>query len=90
MPDIIEKTCHEQVDRQRAWGSSGQVRPGPDQHRDLPEGLPTVVTSLLASGIRTLQKRQIYARRFDVIESLGARAADAGPQRSVLDQMAVG
>ena len=38
----------------------------------IPEGLPTVATSLLAAGIRTLQKRQIYARRLDAIENLGA------------------
>ena len=38
----------------------------------IPEGLPTVATSLLASGIRTLAKRQIYARRLDAIENLGA------------------
>ncbi len=38
----------------------------------IPEGLPTVATSLLASGIRTLQKRNVYARRLDAIENLGA------------------
>ncbi len=38
----------------------------------IPEGLPTVATSLLASGIRTLAQRQIYARRLDAIENLGA------------------
>lgn len=38
----------------------------------IPEGLPTVATSLLASGIRSLAKRQIYARRLDAIENLGA------------------
>jgi Ca2+-transporting ATPase len=38
----------------------------------IPEGLPTVATSLLAAGIRTLQKRNVYARRLDAIENLGA------------------
>lgn len=38
----------------------------------IPEGLPTVATSLLASGIRTLQKRNVYARRLEAIENLGA------------------
>jgi len=38
----------------------------------IPEGLPTVATSLLASGIRTLQKRNVYARSLDAIENLGA------------------
>ncbi len=38
----------------------------------IPEGLPTVATSLLADSIRALQERQIYARRLDAVESLGA------------------
>ena len=38
----------------------------------IPEGLPTVATSLLATGIRTLQKRNVFARRLDAIENLGA------------------
>ncbi len=38
----------------------------------IPEGLPTVATSLLAEAIRSLQKRQVYARRLDAIENLGA------------------
>ena len=38
----------------------------------IPEGLPTVATSLLASGIRTLKEKQVYARRLDAIENLGA------------------
>jgi Ca2+-transporting ATPase len=38
----------------------------------IPEGLPTVATSLLAAGIRTLRKRDVYARRMDAIENLGA------------------
>jgi Ca2+-transporting ATPase len=38
----------------------------------IPEGLPTVATSLLASSIRTLQQRKVYARRLDAIENLGA------------------
>lgn len=38
----------------------------------IPEGLPTVATSLLASGIRSLQKKSIYARRLDAVENLGA------------------
>ncbi|MCU0949479.1 MAG: cation-transporting P-type ATPase [Burkholderiaceae bacterium] len=38
----------------------------------IPEGLPTVATSLLASGIRKLQKKNVYARRLDAIENLGA------------------
>ena len=38
----------------------------------IPEGLPTVATSLIASGIRTLRKRNVYARRLDAIENLGA------------------
>lgn len=38
----------------------------------IPEGLPTVATSLLASSVRSLQQRQVYARRLDAIENLGA------------------
>jgi Ca2+-transporting ATPase len=38
----------------------------------IPEGLPTVATSLLAATIRTLQKRHVYARRLDAVENLGA------------------
>ncbi|HSM22958.1 MAG TPA: HAD-IC family P-type ATPase, partial [Rubrivivax sp.] len=38
----------------------------------IPEGLPTVATSLLAGAIRSLQERQIYARRLDAVENLGA------------------
>ena len=38
----------------------------------IPEGLPTVATSLLAAGVRSLQERQVYARRLDAIENLGA------------------
>jgi Ca2+-transporting ATPase len=38
----------------------------------IPEGLPTVATSLLAAGIRTLRKRNVYARRLDAIENLGS------------------
>lgn len=38
----------------------------------IPEGLPTVATSLLAAGIRSLQQRQVFARRLDAIENLGA------------------
>jgi P-type Ca2+ transporter type 2C len=38
----------------------------------IPEGLPTVATSLVAAGIRTLQRRNVYARRLDAIENLGA------------------
>ena len=38
----------------------------------IPEGLPTVATSLLADSIRALRERQVYARRLDAIESLGA------------------
>jgi Ca2+-transporting ATPase len=38
----------------------------------IPEGLPTVATSLLAAGIRSLQAKQIYARRLDAVENLGA------------------
>jgi Ca2+-transporting ATPase len=38
----------------------------------IPEGLPAVATSLLATGIRTLQKRNVFARRLDAIENLGA------------------
>ena len=38
----------------------------------IPEGLPTVATSLIASSIRTLQKRKVYARKLDAIENLGA------------------
>lgn len=38
----------------------------------IPEGLPTVATSLLANAVRTLQQRQVYARRLDAIENLGA------------------
>ena len=38
----------------------------------IPEGLPAVATSLLASSVRTLQRRKVYARRLDAIENLGA------------------
>lgn len=38
----------------------------------IPEGLPTVATSLLAAGIRRLQQEGIYARRLDAVENLGA------------------
>jgi P-type Ca2+ transporter type 2C len=38
----------------------------------IPEGLPTVATSLLADGIRSLREQQVYARRLGAIESLGA------------------
>ncbi len=38
----------------------------------IPEGLPTVATSLLAAGIRSLQQHQVYARRLDAVENLGA------------------
>ena len=38
----------------------------------IPEGLPTVATSLLAAGVRSLQERQVFARRLDAIENLGA------------------
>jgi Ca2+-transporting ATPase len=38
----------------------------------IPEGLPTVATSLLAAGIRTLQKRNVFARKLDAVENLGA------------------
>jgi Ca2+-transporting ATPase len=38
----------------------------------IPEGLPTVATSLLAAGIRTLQKRNVFARNLDAVENLGA------------------
>jgi Ca2+-transporting ATPase len=38
----------------------------------IPEGLPTVATSLLAAGIRSLRDRQVYARRLDAVENLGA------------------
>jgi Ca2+-transporting ATPase len=38
----------------------------------IPEGLPTVATSLLAAGIRKLQKRNVFARKLDAVENLGA------------------
>jgi len=38
----------------------------------IPEGLPTVATSLLADSIRTLREQQIFARQLDAVESLGA------------------
>jgi Ca2+-transporting ATPase len=38
----------------------------------IPEGLPTVATSLLAAGIRSMRRRGIYARSLDAIENLGA------------------
>jgi Ca2+-transporting ATPase len=38
----------------------------------IPEGLPAVATSLLASGIRSLQQRRVYARSLDAVENLGA------------------
>jgi len=38
----------------------------------IPEGLPTVATSLLADSVRTLREQQVYARRLDAVESLGA------------------
>lgn len=47
----------------------------------IPEGLPTVATSLLAAGIRTLRERQIYARRprRTTAAAPGASAATAAP-----------
>jgi Ca2+-transporting ATPase len=38
----------------------------------IPEGLPTVATSLLAAGIRKLQANNIFARKLDAVENLGA------------------
>jgi Ca2+-transporting ATPase len=38
----------------------------------IPEGLPTVATSLLATGIRSMQRRNVFARSLDAIENLGA------------------
>ena len=38
----------------------------------IPEGLPTVATSLLAAGIRTLRNRNVFARKLDAVENLGA------------------
>jgi Ca2+-transporting ATPase len=38
----------------------------------IPEGLPSVATSLLAAGIRTLRQRNVYARSLEAIENLGA------------------
>jgi Ca2+-transporting ATPase len=38
----------------------------------IPEGLPTVATSLLAAGIRTLRGRNVFARKLDAVENLGA------------------
>jgi Ca2+-transporting ATPase len=38
----------------------------------VPEGLPAVSNSLLASGIRSMRRRGILARRLDAIENLGA------------------
>ncbi|HVO08423.1 MAG TPA: cation-transporting P-type ATPase [Burkholderiaceae bacterium] len=38
----------------------------------IPEGLPTVATSLLASSVRKLRDQQIYARSLDAVENLGA------------------
>jgi Ca2+-transporting ATPase len=38
----------------------------------IPEGLPAVATSLLASGIRSLQRRGVYARSLEAVENLGA------------------
>jgi Ca2+-transporting ATPase len=38
----------------------------------IPEGLPTVATSLLAKSVRSLRERHVYARRLDAIENLGA------------------
>ncbi|MBL8329243.1 MAG: cation-transporting P-type ATPase [Rubrivivax sp.] len=38
----------------------------------IPEGLPTVATSLLADSVRALRERQVYARRLEAVESLGA------------------
>jgi Ca2+-transporting ATPase len=38
----------------------------------IPEGLPTVATSLLASGIRALRAQGVYARSLGAIENLGA------------------
>jgi len=38
----------------------------------IPEGLPTVATSILASGIETLRRRNVFARSLDAVESLGA------------------
>ncbi len=38
----------------------------------IPEGLPTVATSLLAHSVRSLRERDVYARSLDAIENLGA------------------
>lgn len=38
----------------------------------IPEGLPTVATSLLATTIRDLQRREVFVRRLDAVENLGA------------------
>lgn len=38
----------------------------------IPEGLPTVATSLLATGIRRMQRHGVYARELGAIENLGA------------------
>lgn len=38
----------------------------------IPEGLPTVATSLLASGIRRMRRDGVYARELGAIENLGA------------------
>ncbi len=38
----------------------------------IPEGLPTVATSLLAAGIRKLRGRNVFARKLDAVENLGA------------------
>ncbi|MBK8070255.1 MAG: cation-transporting P-type ATPase [Rhodanobacteraceae bacterium] len=38
----------------------------------IPEGLPTVATSLLATGIRRMRRDGVYARELGAIENLGA------------------
>lgn len=38
----------------------------------VPEGLPAIANSLLAKGIRDMRDHNVYARRLDAIENLGA------------------
>ena len=38
----------------------------------VPEGLPTVATTTLALGLRRLRQQQVYVRRLDAVETLGA------------------